>query len=351
MASEGVTDDVPVQTDRYGFIIDDDNHSQQPSQRQIALEHKRMEKWTYMLDNWERFHNSEKLKTRVRKGIPEPFRGLVWQKLLGSRVLYERNEVHTVNSVYSKILKDHDAEAEAVINRDLARTFPRHQLFVERERRDPPPAPAVVNDHTKTEEKEGEDTEESGQSALANNLRGFAVYKREIGYCQGMGFIDGILLMYMSEREAFWALRQMILTKMPGIFDPGFPRLQVRFKQWAKLLEHREPAVARVLKRHNIDPSFYTTQWFMTLFIYNAPFGVAIRVMDSFILEGVKIIFRMGLAYIQTVKRRVLKADFEGAMTALQKEPLTITMFNEAMKIKLSRKEYEVEEDRWASST
>ena len=37
------------------------------------------------------------------------------------------------------------------------------------------------------------------QQALFNVLKAYAVYNPEIGYCQGMGFISALLLMYMAE--------------------------------------------------------------------------------------------------------------------------------------------------------
>lgn len=32
------------------------------------------------------------------------------------------------------------------------------------------------------------------------------MYDRDVGYVQGMGFLAGLLLLYMSEEDAFWLL-------------------------------------------------------------------------------------------------------------------------------------------------
>lgn len=32
------------------------------------------------------------------------------------------------------------------------------------------------------------------------------IYLQEVGYCQGMSQITALLLMYMNEEDAFWAL-------------------------------------------------------------------------------------------------------------------------------------------------
>ena len=43
--------------------------------------------------NWNHFHGKKhaKVKQRVRKGIPDPVRGLAWQMLAGSRELVQLN--------------------------------------------------------------------------------------------------------------------------------------------------------------------------------------------------------------------------------------------------------------------
>ena len=67
------------------------------------------------------------------------------------------------------------------IERDIDRTFPRHLQF----------------------EKEGEGTS-SGQEALRRLLQMYAKTDGEVGYCQGMAFIAGLLLTYMPEEDAVY---------------------------------------------------------------------------------------------------------------------------------------------------
>ena len=64
---------------------------------------------------------------------------------------------------------------EKVIRRDIARTYPEHDFF---------------------KEKDG-----LGQESLFNVIKAYSLYDREVGYCQGSGFIVGLLLM------------QVVLTK------------------------------------------------------------------------------------------------------------------------------------------
>lgn len=41
-------------------------------------------------------------------------------------------------------------------------------------------------------------------------------------------------------------------------------------------------------------------QWFMTLFTYNFPFAVVVRIWDAVLSEGWKVIFRVALALLKT---------------------------------------------------
>ena len=37
------------------------------------------------------------------------------------------------------------------------------------------------------------------QTALYNALKAYSIYDSKVGYCQGMGFIIALLLLYMTE--------------------------------------------------------------------------------------------------------------------------------------------------------
>lgn len=74
--------------DRYGFYVSDDFHtsllvsSEDAASRKIK-EAERTTKWIKMVKNWNGviLNRQEKLKRRVRKGVPDHVRGFVWTKL------------------------------------------------------------------------------------------------------------------------------------------------------------------------------------------------------------------------------------------------------------------------------
>ena len=71
-----------------------------------------------------------------------------------------------------------------MIEKDLNRTFPHHIFF--------------------------KDVDGFGQANMRKVLRAYVGYDPDLGYCQGMGFVTGTLLMYMPAEEAFWCLVRLM---------------------------------------------------------------------------------------------------------------------------------------------
>ena len=65
----------------------------------------------------------------------------------------------------------------------------------------------------------------SKQKELFKILGAYSVYNLEIGYCQGMSQIAALLLMYLDEEDAFWALSTLVSGhrfNMHGMFTIFF---------------------------------------------------------------------------------------------------------------------------------
>lgn len=110
--------------------------------------------------------------SKIRAGIPPPLRGVVWNSMSGARD--KRLERAFQNLLGEK------SPYEGIINKDVGRSFPGVELF---------------------READGE-----GQRMLGRVLKCFSLHDKDIGYCQGLGFLVGPLLMNMGEQEAFCVL-------------------------------------------------------------------------------------------------------------------------------------------------
>lgn len=247
--------------------------------------------WRLICIDLQRFRvkNPEKAKVLIRHGIPEFLRGAVWLKLARVREL----AVKYPDNLYERMRVVPEAPCEGDIIRDIHRTFPKHVLF--------------------------RDRNSLGQGQLFNVLRAYSVFNPEVGYCQGMGFIAGLLLMYLNEENSFMVLVALLETyNMSGLFKPDLPLLKKYFFQLQRLIQIHLPLLYDHLQNQGVEPTMYASQWFMTVCIYNFPFATVSRVWDIFLAEGVKIIFRIALAILKLSQDAILQASFEQILHILK---------------------------------
>ncbi|RCH90252.1 GTPase-activating protein, partial [Rhizopus stolonifer] len=221
----------------------------------------------------------------IRFGIPPSIRGMVWQLLAHSKdeaLVARYIELLKLVSPYDKM-----------IQRDLARTFPGHTYF---------------------KESDGQ-----GQEGLYNVVRAYSSYDHEVGYCQGLAFIVGPLLLNMPEEDAFCALIQLMNKYgLRGHFTPDMDGLQLRLYQFDALLQEYLPHVARHLVQQGINSTMYASQWFMTLFAYKFPLNLVFRIYDVILAEGISTIFKFAIALLKRNQTTLLGLDFEHVLDFLK---------------------------------
>ena len=80
----GAMPDKLITTDEFGFIIDKKSEStdlKNKEKDELLKINARIEKWNYMIENYDEFRKkkADKLKSRTRKGLPDSLRSYVWQ--------------------------------------------------------------------------------------------------------------------------------------------------------------------------------------------------------------------------------------------------------------------------------
>ena len=215
-------------TDQFGFLLSKEgtekvylqegqrqqnsSRHQKEVRRSAWLQNKRLEKWRKMDKEWRLWMTKRhaKVKSRIRKGIPDPFRGRMWYVLSGADELRKksqksyRNVVDELEPIILQVKTAIEAEREkqkeaaraaaaaadsaaqkmqsssisprstseklpewqrdmhkwdVVIDADLSRTFPAHCMF----------------------QRGG-----FGRTNLQKVLRAYGFSHPKIGYCQGM---------------------------------------------------------------------------------------------------------------------------------------------------------------------
>ncbi|XP_077079698.1 uncharacterized protein tbc1d10aa isoform X14 [Siphateles boraxobius] len=271
------------QTDKYGFIGGAQKYSTDSAQ-EVPLEvlRHREVKWLDMLNHWDRWISKrfKKVRLRCQKGIPPSLRGRAWLYLSGGKVKREQN-TGKFNELDSM---DGDPKWIDVIERDLHRQFPFHEMFVSR------------GGH--------------GQQDLFRVLKAYTLYRPDEGYCQAQAPIAAVLLMHMPAEDAFWGLVQICEKYLPGYYSAGLEAIQLDGLILNALLKRVSPPAYRHLEKHKIEPILYMTEWYMCAFSRTLPWSSVLRVWDMFLCDGVKIMFRVGLVLLKCMlgSREKLKA-------------------------------------------
>ncbi|XP_029904778.1 ecotropic viral integration site 5 protein homolog isoform X2 [Myripristis murdjan] len=244
--------------------------------------------WGRIVNEWEevRKKKEKQLKDLVRKGIPHHFRAIVWQLLCNAQNM-------PIKDQYSELLKM-TSPCEKLIRRDIARTYPEHEFFKEKD--------------------------SLGQEVLFNVMKAYSLVDREVGYCQGSAFIVGLLLMQMPEEEAFCVFVKLMQDyRLRELFKPSMAELGLCMYQFECMIQEHLPELHMHFQAQSFHTSMYASSWFLTIFLTSFPLPVATRIFDIFMCEGLEIVFRVGLAILQMNQAELIQLDMEGMLQHFQK--------------------------------
>ncbi|PWN93003.1 RabGAP/TBC [Acaromyces ingoldii] len=273
-------------TPRPSQQADDDDHWDGPPGEELGDESIDWDFWGDVMSNYQDIARTRprQLSRAIQTGIPGALRGMMWQLMSSSK----DEELELIYAFYLKQTSPHEKN----IRKDLARTFPEQDYF--------------------------QDGKGIGQENLFNVVKAYSLYDEECGYCQGMQFVVGPLLLNMPDEEAFSTLvRLMKSYDLRGHFIPNMPSLQLRLFQYDRLLEDCLPLLSKHLTRNGIKSSMYASGWFMTLFSYRCPLDIVLRILDSVFAEGIEALFRFSLALMKKNEDVLLTLPFEEALPLL----------------------------------
>ncbi|KAJ4368787.1 hypothetical protein N0V83_005869 [Neocucurbitaria cava] len=162
------------------------------------------------------------------------------------------------------------------------------------------------------------------QDGLFGICKAYALYDDAVGYAQGMNFIAMPLLFNMPEEEAF-SLFVTLMNKyhLRDLFVADMAGLHLHLYQFERLLEEFEPALYCHLRRREVKPQLYATQWFLTLFAYRFPLQLVLRIYDLILSEGLEsAILKFGIVLMQKNAETLLGMKDMASLTTFLKERL-----------------------------
>ncbi|XP_076387308.1 PTB_TBC1D1_like and TBC domain-containing protein plx isoform X3 [Megachile rotundata] len=241
--------------------------------------------------------DNQMLLHAIKQGVPKGKRGEVWQFLAEQFCLkqppIDTRDFPNYNTPYELLLKQLTSQQHAILI-DLGRTFPNHPYFSS------PLGP--------------------GQLALFNLLKAYSLLDHEVGYCQGLSFVAGVLLLHMSEDQAFFLLRHLMFRRgLRKLYLPDMAALQLYLYQLSRLLHDRLPAIYNHFDKQEVSPTLYAAPWLLTLFASQFPLGFVTRVFDLLFLESTEVLFRVSMALLEEHQDQLLTCDsFEEIMEYLK---------------------------------
>ena len=290
--------------DRLGFPA-----GQLPSEKQWLRDNARLEKWQLMLSRWDFEVRSRKqrLKLRVRKGIPACLRAKVWWELASAEVTRTSNPPELFTALRQIAFSEQ-------IQKDAHRTFPTNVLF----------------------------REVAGQQRLCQVLQAYAAFDPDVGYCQGMGALAALLLLFLDEERCFWLLATLMQRyELKGLYATGLPHLYRTLFIATRLLRAFLPKVHTHFQHLQLAPSLFLNKWLLSQFAQGFAPETSLRICDAFLLEGEKVWFRVILAVLELAGKPLLSADLDQALRLIETTAEVLApdpMFRVAFHYHLSRK-------------
>merc|ERR1719494_216954 len=187
--------------------------------------------------------------------------------------------------MFSELLEGtKDATFVDHISRDLRRTYPDNIYF--------------------------RDIEPGLLTPLSNVLTAYAHHNRLVGYCQGLNYIVGLLLLIVKkESSCFWLLVRLIENLLPDFYSSGMKGIRIECGVLNFLLQQRHPDLFSHLQKHNVDLELFISKWFVCLFMDVLPIETVLRIWDCLFYEGSKILLRVAFTLIVINKEKLLQTS------------------------------------------
>jgi hypothetical protein len=227
-------------------------------------------------------HHPVTFQRRLHRGVPPTLRWQIWKDACG----YDwRGPVEQ----YDELCKD--SQWSPLIALDIGRTFSELPEFGE-----------------------------SRQESLHRVLNAYANHSPAVGYCQGMNFVAGLLLLVSgSERETFGVfVRLMDHDGLAGFYKEDMPVLRTYVKACDRLVAEQLPELREHFLKESVPLALYMHQWFLTLFIKSFPLATVLVLWDVIICGGLPGILTIAVTILRVLKDGLLTMQFEEINTVFK---------------------------------
>lgn len=318
-----------TEIDACGFVITE-NVEEYRVMRNLheCLEPRRMERW----EDYQREHGSDMSTAAARllthgseiralaryPGIPQHARHQFWMSFGGAAHMKAEAEATNAasadgnttpgrGSYYEQMLSEYlRTELEGAttvgkqIEKDLDRTFAGETT--------------AIND-------------KCGRESLQRVLGAYSRRNREIGYCQSMNYLAGMMLVQSlegepsvqeKEEDSFWLLASVVENILPpGWLGSDLLGTKIDLQVLCELMEQELPAVRIHLQHLEIPLELVASGWLMTLFSTTLPSETLFQLWDVLFCDGSRVLLAACLAVFSLLEQNILACVDFGDVSAL----------------------------------
>lgn len=243
---------------------------------------------------------SKHLRNLIRGGIPLTYRQELWYSLSGAK------EKARSGPTYCDLAKQ-PSPCLVDIEKDVVRTFPNHPYFANQE----------------------------GKTTLKRLLCAYSVRNPDIGYCQSMNFLAGLLLLVMDEEKAFWTFATIIEDHLQDYFCPSLVGSVVDLRIFRYFFRWNFPRMDNHLEKHEFQTSATVTKWFMCIYVNTLPTGTVFRIWDCFFYEYSGVLFHIAAGIFKMHEKQIMETNDSVGLYELINN-ITATLFDADTLMKVS---------------
>ncbi|KAJ6249454.1 nucleolar protein 7/estrogen receptor coactivator-related [Anaeramoeba flamelloides] len=138
-------------------------------------------------------------------------------------------------------------------------------------------------------------------------------YLDEIEYCLPISDIVSILFLYFNEREVYAIITEMMdQSKINQKYFPTNKFESNLFEEtFIDLILMKKKKIVKKMAKIEVNPLKFVSKWFSRTFVSVLPFQCVLRIFDSYLYEGTKVFYRIGLAILKMCKTKLIKMENE----------------------------------------
>ncbi|XP_054392232.1 TBC1 domain family member 3D-like isoform X1 [Pongo abelii] len=151
------------------------------------------------------------------------------------------------------------------------------------------------------------------QQELCDILMASSTYNPEVGYHRDLSRITAILLLYLPEEDAFWALTQLLAGERHSLqvfYSPNTAQLERLLSHQEQVLHKSFPKIMRHLCKEGLCIECSMLSRLFWCFLDGKSFGLTLRLWDVLILEGEWVLTAMVHASFKIHRKHLMKLSW-----------------------------------------